>query len=326
MKKLQFSLIVAALLTSLALFGWGDSSSIAADGVRSWKDATGKFSVDAELIEVREQSVRLKKNDGSEIEVPISKLSKGDREFLASRKHETAKAEPEVVDASNARPMTDYPRMSVKKLKEESQANFKAFKEKWVGKVIEVEGPIGKFDWGKRFGEGSSFVFVRVGEDDIGMVCKGPDRSFRPWDHYQTNKAGIVRGKITIGNRDKPYLEDAEFVWSEGGATPRITVEEITAAFGADAESTATKFLGKHFVISGKFLRLAGPRDQRRAILRGTDNINFELHYAASEDFEGMAEGDDVCVFGLCEIGGVYLDHEKIGASWCENLPTPMQP
>lgn len=45
----------------------------------TWTDTTGKFSVEAKLISVSEESVKLEKRDGRKIEVPLAKLSEHSR-------------------------------------------------------------------------------------------------------------------------------------------------------------------------------------------------------------------------------------------------------
>ena len=50
--------------------------------MRTWVDATGKFRVDAELIGVRRESVRLLKGNGALIDVPLAKMSLPDLRFL----------------------------------------------------------------------------------------------------------------------------------------------------------------------------------------------------------------------------------------------------
>lgn len=49
---------------------------------RTWIDATGKFKVDAELVDVRNEHVRLHKTNGSMIEVPFAKMSDVDLAYL----------------------------------------------------------------------------------------------------------------------------------------------------------------------------------------------------------------------------------------------------
>lgn len=50
--------------------------------MRLWTDNTGKFSIEAELVEVKQDSVVLKKASGSTVNVPLSRLSDADREYL----------------------------------------------------------------------------------------------------------------------------------------------------------------------------------------------------------------------------------------------------
>ena len=51
-----------------------ETSSAAA---RTWKDSTGKFAVEAELIDVEDNMVKLKKTSGIEISIPLDKLCQG---------------------------------------------------------------------------------------------------------------------------------------------------------------------------------------------------------------------------------------------------------
>ncbi len=51
---------------------------------RTWRDTSGKFSVEAELVEVTEGKVLLKKANGKTITVPLERLSAADRRFLQS--------------------------------------------------------------------------------------------------------------------------------------------------------------------------------------------------------------------------------------------------
>lgn len=49
---------------------------------RTWKDSTGRYTVNAELVEVTDDQARLKKLDGRIIEIPLVRLSEADREYL----------------------------------------------------------------------------------------------------------------------------------------------------------------------------------------------------------------------------------------------------
>jgi thiol-disulfide isomerase/thioredoxin len=50
---------------------------------RTWRDVSGKFEVEATLLTRTETHVRLRNRDDREIEVPIEKLSREDRDFIA---------------------------------------------------------------------------------------------------------------------------------------------------------------------------------------------------------------------------------------------------
>ena len=54
-------------------------------GLRTWTDATGKHRVEAELIDLSDGVVRLRKEDEQVIEVPVEKLSPADRRFLEEK-------------------------------------------------------------------------------------------------------------------------------------------------------------------------------------------------------------------------------------------------
>lgn len=53
--------------------------------VRTWSNSTGKFTIDAKLIEATDEFVRLRKEDGKEIKVPLSKLDDAAKKYLDSR-------------------------------------------------------------------------------------------------------------------------------------------------------------------------------------------------------------------------------------------------
>jgi hypothetical protein len=61
---------------------------------RTWQDASGKFKIEAELLEVNEDSVRLRKADGKEISVPIARLSKNDQDFVQASQKSTTSSDP----------------------------------------------------------------------------------------------------------------------------------------------------------------------------------------------------------------------------------------
>jgi hypothetical protein len=49
---------------------------------RTWKDTTGKFSIEATFVSKNATSITLKKTDGKEVTLPIAKLSKEDQAWI----------------------------------------------------------------------------------------------------------------------------------------------------------------------------------------------------------------------------------------------------
>jgi hypothetical protein len=60
----------------------GATASAPKEEYRVWKDVSGKFQIEATLVQANEKEVVLKKRDGKTITVPLNKLSPPDRKFL----------------------------------------------------------------------------------------------------------------------------------------------------------------------------------------------------------------------------------------------------
>ncbi len=60
----------------------GQTDASPLSGPRTWTDSTGKYTVVAELLEINNEQVRLKKLSGSVITVPMTKLSDADQRFI----------------------------------------------------------------------------------------------------------------------------------------------------------------------------------------------------------------------------------------------------
>ncbi|HUT13784.1 MAG TPA: SHD1 domain-containing protein [Thermoguttaceae bacterium] len=52
--------------------------------VRTWTDATGQFTVEAELVEFRDGVVQLKRSDGRMISLPLNRLGVADQEYVGN--------------------------------------------------------------------------------------------------------------------------------------------------------------------------------------------------------------------------------------------------
>jgi len=51
-------------------------------GMRTWSDATGRFTIEAEFVELKGKTVHLKQKNGSEMKIALSDLSKSDQELI----------------------------------------------------------------------------------------------------------------------------------------------------------------------------------------------------------------------------------------------------
>jgi thiol-disulfide isomerase/thioredoxin len=57
----------------------------AASEKRTWTDATGKFNISAELIDVEDGVATLRRSDGKELKVPVDKLCDENRKFIEAQ-------------------------------------------------------------------------------------------------------------------------------------------------------------------------------------------------------------------------------------------------
>jgi len=68
------TILLCGLLIALTQPSWA----------RKWTDSTGKFSVEAELVEVKDDKAVLKDTNGKVISLPVARLSETDRRYLES--------------------------------------------------------------------------------------------------------------------------------------------------------------------------------------------------------------------------------------------------
>jgi len=73
--------VFLVLLTAIAAGqGPAPKDSKSSPGPRTWTDSTGKYKVTATLIDLRDEKVRLKREDGTILEVPLSRFSAEDQQ------------------------------------------------------------------------------------------------------------------------------------------------------------------------------------------------------------------------------------------------------
>jgi hypothetical protein len=72
----------------------GSTSAEPSAGLRTWRDASGTFSVEAVMLSQQDGKVVLQKKDGKTVRVPIAKLSPADKKYIAEHAGDTqSKAE-----------------------------------------------------------------------------------------------------------------------------------------------------------------------------------------------------------------------------------------
>ena len=63
----------------------GGKTGYEQEKVRTWSNSTGEFSIEATLVEVTDEFVRLKKETGKLVKVPLSKLDSAAKSYLENR-------------------------------------------------------------------------------------------------------------------------------------------------------------------------------------------------------------------------------------------------
>ena len=56
----------------------------APDTIREWSNQSGSFKVEASFVSLENETVVLKRKDGKQVKVPLSRLSAEDRELAES--------------------------------------------------------------------------------------------------------------------------------------------------------------------------------------------------------------------------------------------------
>jgi len=71
---------------------------------RTWADSTGRFTVEAELVEVNDGTVRLRRDDGTVISLPSEKLSEADQRYLQTQQKSVPPSGPRLTLVRNGQP------------------------------------------------------------------------------------------------------------------------------------------------------------------------------------------------------------------------------
>lgn len=132
---------------------------------RTWQSKDGRFKTEAELLQADATSVRLKKPDGQEINVPLEKLSDQDKRFVESwKKDQQPRETPSARSTPRAKPGPRKPRTAPRDTAARGAQNepqlaplkFKIFDDELtmqapVGAKAEVQGVFPVVQYGDRF-------------------------------------------------------------------------------------------------------------------------------------------------------------------------------
>lgn len=87
---------VAAVILVTLLVAVSDAAT------RTWTSSNGKYTIKAELVEVEDDCVCLKKEDGSEITVPLEKLSEADQRYARLRASRKSRSKAQQSDTAES--------------------------------------------------------------------------------------------------------------------------------------------------------------------------------------------------------------------------------
>ncbi len=125
---------------SLILF-WSVTSVFGS--TRTWTDDTGRFTVEADLEELRDDSVVLRRKDGGLIVVPLGRLSVADQDYLRGLSKAPKKPTPDGVSADGDVPSDSSPPLAIAPFDaEEARAHQEAWAEH-LGVDVELKNSVG---------------------------------------------------------------------------------------------------------------------------------------------------------------------------------------
>lgn len=233
-------LLVVAVLLSVACV-----STLVA---REWVDASGKYRIEAELLVVKDGKIYLEKTDGQIVNVPLTRMSKADVQYLMglSQYAEYFKANPVPgFEAPAARPVaTASTKVATIHVEDES-------------KVGEVRS-LGEMGWGvKSLAFSPDGRFLAVGKMDRAVMLFDVDKSQR---------VAMVEDLEGLGQVTSLAFSPDGRKLLAGGYNGRIQVWDV----GAEGTLTeANRFVGH----SKEVLTITVSADGRRVLSGGREEL-----------------------------------------------------
>ena len=193
---------------------------------RKWTDNAGKFSVEAELVEIKDDSVVLKKSTGSLITVPIARLSAADRGYLRSLKQSAPEPAADSGQRGDLTPPQGKPvwTMSLSRMKaNEAQVSGSIHGQGFTPDKAELDNGILTLREGKDFFPDRSvkvFLFLAEDETVVGKTYRiAAQQGFGvPHVRIQWKKEGSTFGESETFMNE--YAMALAFGKSQGGQLP----------------------------------------------------------------------------------------------------------
>jgi len=150
--------------------------------VRKWTDGTGKYSVQAELVDVKDGKVHLRRADGRVVAVPLEKLGAADQEYIKQKSGRPPlgrEKTPRPAEAVSKPIWTmDLAKMVIPDLPAAGAISGQDF----TVQEAKLEGGILTLREGKEFFPDKSvklFLFLKEGETLVGKTFRiAPNREF----------------------------------------------------------------------------------------------------------------------------------------------------
>ncbi len=228
-----------------------DTESTEALPTRTWNDSTGAFSVEAQFAGVKDGKVLLKKSDGEIVAVPLDRLSREDREFVAAQSAAKDKA-PKRGAAEKRELSHDDGRMAGKSSIAGSghAVRFSVDGDSWYVTSLSLSG--------SRYGE------PRPPKEDFKVwIC---DAQFKPIATFQFPYASFARGNP---------------VWKTFRIRATRVPKDFIVCFGFDPHQTKGVYVSYDGQKSGYSLTGVPERDQPKPFDKGNWMIRCKVEKRA---------------------------------------------
>jgi hypothetical protein len=285
------------LLTCVLAASPGWSQEPQPSAVRTWKDDTGMFTIEATFVSSAGGQVTLRRTDGRTLTIPLTKLCVADRKVVATL---TKPPAPPPMKATTEEPSsTEMPtaplpppkhgppefELTAEKLFAEFKPNPKAAGDKYDKKILQVTGEVQAVNRDgikpvvirfllKGGSGGADIVHCQVaGEECLELAGPGQTITLRGVGH-----------KVAL---DIPYILQCDIIKVTGPAPARFTTKELAARATKDPLKFKKEFENKHFFVTGTVGSIQTEGGEGIVVQEGKTKFFFKL--AVTEGYGGPA-------------------------------------